>query len=167
MLKIVTVFWTCAALLLASVAARAEVKELAGVSVDVPEGWTLAESSGGNNLIGSSNIKVLAPENGTQVTISLFRITASGAEKLAIGTSERLEGTTPQARDGGYVFSFTLGGEVDGMSFVAGKGNLLACVTRVGRDPRLGDVLASLAGTRPEERELMDFMRPGINLLMP
>ena len=166
MVKLVTIFLACAALSLAAVAS-AEVKELGGVSVDVPEGWTLAESFGGNNIIGSNNIKILAPENGVQVTISLFNINAAGAEKLAVGTSERLKGTTPQAREGGHVFSFTLGGAVDGMSFVAGKGDLLACVTRVGRDPRLRDVLASLEGTRPRERELLEFMRAGITLLMP
>lgn len=173
MLKTLLTLLVCAALLPCAAVARAgtadamTVRELSGVSAHVPEGWKISESTGGNNIISSRNVTVAAPDNATRVIVSLFPIHEGGARNLAVGVSERLKGAAPEAAHGGYVFSFTLDGQVSAMTFVAGKGNMIASVTRMGDDPRLKDVLASLSGTRPEERALLEYMRPGLEALAP
>lgn len=149
--------------------AGAAITEKSGVRADLPEGWSMTESQGGNDIIGSSNVVIHSPQKTAQIIVSIFRINESGSELLAVGTSERLNGTTPKAVDGGYVFSFSLDStteddqplKVTGKTFVSGKDKMLGTITCAGQAPPLKEVLNSLQGSTPELQELLDVLRPG------
>lgn len=156
-------------LLLHAAPAGAVITEKSGIMVDLPEGWSMTESQGGNDIIGSANVVIHAPQEGTQIIVSLFNINESGSELLAVGTSERLNGTTPKSVDGGYVFSFSLDSvdaagqpfTVGGKTFVGGKDKMLGTITCAGQAPSIAAVLASLQGSTAEIQALLEALRPG------
>lgn len=160
-------------LLCASTAMAASV-EKSGLRLDLPEGWSINESEGGNNIIGSDNVALLSPQGEAQIIISIFHISEVGSEHLAQGTSERLKGSTPEAVAGGYLFDFSMDGTdeagqpftVTGKTFVGGKGRMLGTVTRAGQSPQLEGVLASLQGIMPETEDLLTALRPGFQHIL-
>lgn len=156
-------------LLLHATTASAAITEKSGIMADLPEGWSMTESQGGNDIIGSSNVVIHAPQEAAQIIVSLFNINESGSELLAVGTSERLNGTKPTPIDGGYIFSFSLDSvneagqptKVGGKTYVGGKDKMLGTITCAGQAPQLEAVLTSLQGSTPEIRALLDSLRPG------
>lgn len=161
-------------LLLCSGTAGAASIAKSGLRAELPEGWTMTESEGGNNIIGSDNVALLAPQGEAQIIVSIFRINEGGSELLAQGTSERLNGSKPEAIAGGYLFNFSMEGTdnagqpftVAGKTFVSGKDKMLGTVTRAGQAPELDAVLNSLQGTTPEIEYLVEALRPGFQHIL-
>lgn len=164
---------TLACFLLAPAAALAEMTEKSGVQVDLPQDWTMKDSQGGNNLLGSSNIMLVTPDGEGQIVLSIFNVNATGAESLALGMSQSLEGSTPEAADGGYRFTFRVQGvdrqgkpfTTDGRSFVSGSGPMLGSLTCMGGDASMSAVLQSLRGSTPEVEQVLQSLRPGYGFL--
>lgn len=161
-------------LLLSTGTAGAVSVEKSGLRAELPEGWTITESQGGNSLIGSDNVALLGPQGEAQIIVSIFRISEVGSEHLARGTSERLKGSEPEAIAGGYLFHFSMDGTdeagqpftVKGKTFVGGKGKMLGTITRAGQSPQLDAVLNSLQATVPETTDLLEALRPGFQHIL-
>ncbi|MDR2488178.1 MAG: hypothetical protein LBD42_01550 [Desulfovibrio sp.] len=105
--------------------------------VNVPDGWEASQE--GPTVILAANDK------SASISITIAETEGMAIKDLAMGFSQALSGSEPQAdtESGGYQFTFKKGAvESDALLTVEGKNYLLLVVT--GENPQIQNILGSL-----------------------
>lgn len=122
--------------------ASAAVKDFGAFSADVPDGWT-ANKDG-------SVVAFIAPNNAAAMSIAVDKADGIAPEALAKEFSKQLQGTAPQAIDGGYSFEFTRNG-VKSTSILSVDSGEYVLITMTDPSGKFGDQFTAILDSVKEK----------------